>query len=382
MTARVPAAAVATGFLSFVVMGAVQAMYGPSLPGFGETFRVDAATAGLALSVHAIGAMAGNLGAAPLEHLGLGRWRTGLAVAALGVGALLVGVAPGFAALLVGVALAGVGYGLLTVGLNGLFAVGFGPRSPAMLNLLNAVFGIGSAVGPLLVALLGGANIRLPFLAVALAAALLAPFALRLDDRVPPPPPGDVPRGATGLLVGFVLVLALGVGVEASSIGWGATYLVSLGAAPSVAATVTSLFFVAFTAGRALAAPLSLRVAPPALVGGALVAACLLLLLARLPGAAPAAIALLGLTLAPMFPGLFLWLNRALPHARRLNGVVLAGALIGAAVFPGLIGRAVDAWGANVIPTLLLGCTLATLAVLAGLWRAQPRGERAMSATD
>lgn len=118
----------------------------------------------------------------------------------------------------------GTAYGALTIGINSLYVVGFGARSPAMVNMLNAVFGIGAILGPLLIAL-NTADVRFPFLVLTATAMLLVPFALTLDDRVPVTYKSHELKSNTQLLPAFTLLLALGTGVEASTIGYAATYL-------------------------------------------------------------------------------------------------------------------------------------------------------------
>lgn len=58
--------AAVTGLLIFVIIGAAQALYGPSLPGFTEAFALTRGSAGLAVSCHNAGALTGLLLAIPL----------------------------------------------------------------------------------------------------------------------------------------------------------------------------------------------------------------------------------------------------------------------------------------------------------------------------
>ncbi|WP_169737029.1 MFS transporter, partial [Deinococcus pimensis] len=277
-TSTLPARTIVAGFLAFALMGAAQAMYGPSIPRLGEFYGENLARTGLILSAHALGALVGVLGSVPLERTALARWRAVLSVALIALGGLTLGLGPTLGLALVGAVVVGLGYGGLTIGLNGLFSRAFGERSGAMLNLLNAMFGIGSVLGPLVVSLAVRLDPRAPFVVLAVACALAAPLALSVDDRLPPAPPE---RTATSkpLLLAFVALLVLGVGVEASSAGWAATYLVTLGASAGSAATFTAVYFTAFTLGRFLAAPLSLRVPPARFVGGTLALALVALLL-------------------------------------------------------------------------------------------------------
>ena len=348
-----------TGLLSFVLIGAAQALYGPALPGFTKAFGLQAGTAGLAVSVHNMGALLGVLSAIPLADHSAARWRVGASVSLLAVGTLLVGIAPSWSMTLVGVLLIGIGYGALTIGMNSLYAVGFGKRSPAMVNLLNAIFGVGAILSPLLV-LLNPTRPHFSFLILAGVSALLIPLSFMMDDRVPPAPVASERRRNRGLLFAFILLLALGVGVEASTVGYAATYLIAVGVTPAGAATVTSLFFLAFTLSRLVAIWLSLRFTPPQLVLGCLSLAALLLFASHNGALAPFAITLLGGAIAIFFPNCFNWLNRVLGTSGG-TVLVLAGALMGGMMVPTFIAWVAASLGERYIISALLGLNLITL---------------------
>lgn len=368
-----PVSGVAAGFLAFALMGTVQALYGPSLPGLSRLFGLPLAGAGLLLSAHALGALLGVLGSGALEGRPAARWRVGGAVALLSLGALGVGLAPLWPLALLGALTVGLGYGALTAGLNGLFARSFGERGAAMLSVLNALFGMGAVAGPLLVGALTG-DVRRPFVLVGAATALLLPLALKLDDRNAPARAPVRTAGHRPALLGFVALLALGVGFEASSVGWMASYLVSLGSTAARAASLTALYFVTFTAARLLAAPLSLRFSPPVMVLSSLGLSAVCWLLAAWPPAAPAAVALLGVGMASLFPSNFLWLSRALPGVPGATTWALSGALGGAALFPAGVGWLVAAVGPGAIPYGALLIAGAGLIVALALRRAPGLG--------
>ena len=366
-TSVVPAPAAGIGALAFVLMGGLQALYGPSLPGFSQHFGLPVSTAGLIISAHGLGALTGVLGTVPLSRHRLARYRTGIAVALLAAGALTLGLTPVWAVALLGALIIGMGYGVLTVGLNSLFAVGFGKRSAAMVNLLNAVFGIGAILGPLLVGR-GSGTVSWPFLVIGFGAGLLTPFAFFVDDRLPvPTAPQQASNGQRkSLLVGFLVLLAVTAGLEASGSGWSATYLVALGNTPEAAAKFASLFYLIFTAARLAGVPLSLRLSSFTLVAASLALAAILLLLAQVPAIAPYVLATLGGSVALLFPNIFTWLARTLPGTRGGTALMVAGALLGGAVFPALIGQAVGAFGERVLPNAMLA--LPILALILALW--------------
>ena len=241
------------GLLLFVAIGVVLSLYGPAIPELRQTFEVGASASGLVLSAHFAGAMVGIAGWALLDRrLGTGA-SLRLATALLVAGAAGLALAPAWPVVLVAAAVVGVGFGVLVVALNTLFAAGFGNRGAAMLNLLGACFGAGAILGPLAFAATGG--FRGPFLG----GAVLAVASLPLMRDVRWTPLSELPTGsgrpAPALIGGFVLLYVLYVGVESGVGGWEATSLMAEGAGEAVAANWTAGYWAAITAGRLLAIP-------------------------------------------------------------------------------------------------------------------------------
>ena len=154
---------------------------------------------------------------------------------------------------------------------------------------------------------------------------------------------------------------ALYVGTESGVGGWETTSLLAGGTGAAAAASWTAGYWAAITTGRLLAIPLALRVTPPVLVAGALLAATAGLVLAHLPGLGPAGYTLTGLALGPVFPTALAWLALAGPGARGATALVFAAANLGGVVVPAVIGQLVDVSSPAVIPTTILVVVLACL---------------------
>jgi FHS family Na+ dependent glucose MFS transporter 1 len=167
---------------------------------------------------------------------------------------------------------------------------------------------------------------------LAAVSACLIPMAFMMDDRLTHVTQTSTTQTSTTeshpLLVVFISLLALGVGVEVSTIGYAATYLMFTGLSFTDAAAITSLSFVAFTVSRLVAVPLSLKVSAAQLMLASLVVTALLQILAMYPPLAPVSIALLGASLALFFPNSFTWLSRELGASGKDTVFVVAGALI------------------------------------------------------
>ena len=154
----------AAGFALFVLIGATAATYGPTIPSLRSSFHISAATAGLLLSGHFAGSLIGTLSPSFLPaRFRSPRLVVGVSIVALSFGCLCIGAARVWPMALGGATIEGIGWGGLVIAFNALFAAGFGARSPAMLTLLNAVYGIGAILGPAGVGLLAGGEFRGPF---------------------------------------------------------------------------------------------------------------------------------------------------------------------------------------------------------------------------
>ncbi|HET8787793.1 MAG TPA: MFS transporter, partial [Actinomycetes bacterium] len=191
-------------------VGFLLSLYGPSIPELRAAYGVGGGGSALVLSLHFAGAMTG-IGWWGLERrLAPRTWLVVAATLAAG-GAVGIAFAPAWPVVLAAAFGLGVGFGVVVVEINVLFAEAFGERTTAMLNLLGACFGAGAILGPLAVAASGG--YRLPFCVGAGAA--LASLALAGDlprTARPPAPAGDRPPFA--VVWGFVALCALYVGVE------------------------------------------------------------------------------------------------------------------------------------------------------------------------
>jgi fucose permease len=374
---------VAASCVGFVLIGALQALYGPAIPGLRREFGLSPSAAGLGLSAHFVGGVAGVLLFDRLYGRIGNRHLLGSSHLLMAVGAAGFALAPNWPLALAAALLAGLGFGGIDYGLNQLFAVGFGHRSTAMLNILNAHFGIGAILGPALIGAAGSGHHPAVFLGFALAVLPLLLCLRGVRDR--PPHPRDPEPGGTArpeaparslgsVLAMFVALYVLHVGIEAGVGGWEPTHLESVGYGAGAAATATSVYWLMMTAGRFLVAPLALRFSAQAVITVSCAGMTGCLLLAAVPGLAPYAYAGVGLFIAPVFPTGLPWLHRAAPRARRAGAVVIAASMIGGVAAGPALGKAIEGAGTRAVPLLLAGASAVCLAVTLRLIRAtRPR---------
>ncbi|SHH96499.1 MFS transporter [Streptomyces sp. 3214.6] len=367
--------AVAASCAGFVLIGALQALYGPAIPALRQEFGLSPSAAGLGLSAHFVGGVAGVL----LFDRRYGRTSNRRILATsfllMAAGAAGFALAPNWPLALTAALLAGLGFGGIDYGLNQLFSIGFGHRSTAMLNILNAHFGIGAILGPALIGAVGAEYYPSLFLAFALANLPLLLCLRGVRDHTPNPPPRDahptpVRRSLTTVLAVFVTLYVLHVGIEAGVGGWEPTHLETVGYAAGTAATATSVYWLMMTVGRFLVAPIALRFSPQAIITVSCAGMTACLLLAAVPNLAPYAYAGVGLFIAPIFPTGLPWLNRTAPHARRAGALVIAASMLGGVTAGPALGKAIEWSGVRTIPILLATVSAACLAATLWLIRA------------
>ncbi|MFI0775994.1 MFS transporter [Streptomyces sp. NPDC021212] len=367
-------AAVVASCVGFVLFGALQALYGPAIPAFRAAYGLSPSAAGLALSAHFVGGVAGVLVFDRLFGRVGNRAVLGCSYLLMGGGAAGFALAPGWPFALAMALLAGLGFGGVGYGLNQLFAVGFGRRGAAMLNVLNAHFGIGAVLGPALIGLVGAD--RYPAVFLGFAALTLAPALCLAGVRDRAPARGATEADVTGrsgarnrslatVLGAFVLLYVLHVGIEAGVGGSEPTHLETVGYGATVAASATSVYWLMMTVGRFLVAPLALRLSAPAIIVVSCAGMTGCLLLAAIPALAPYAYAGVGLFIAPIFPTGLSWLGRVAPRVRRAGALVIAASMIGGVAAAPVLGKAIELAGVRAVPLVLGGvsavCLITTL---------------------
>ncbi|MGW2981750.1 MFS transporter [Streptomyces humidus] len=380
--------AVVASCAGFVLIGALQALYGPSIPSLRDRFGLSPSAAGLGLSAHFVGGVVGVLLCDRRYGRTGNRQILGSSYLLMAAGAAGFALAPHWPVALVSAFVAGLGFGGIDYGLNQLFSVGFGHRSTAMLNILNAHFGIGAILGPALIGVVGSEHYPALFLAFALANLPLLLCLRGVRDHVPHstdesgtdpesrgPEAGAAGRGPAdaalrSVLAVFVTLYVLHVGIEAGVGGWEPTHLETVGYGAGAAATATSVYWLMMTMGRFLVAPIALRFSAQAIITVSCAGMTACLLLAGVPDLAPYAYAGVGLFIAPIFPTGLPWLSRAAPRARRAGAVVIAASMLGGVAAGPALGRTIEWSGVRAVPLILAAVSAACLAATLWLIRA------------
>lgn len=363
---RLDGARTAAYFGGHIVLGLVTASLGPTLAGLAARVGVAAEALGFLFSARAVGYLLGSLVSGKVYDGAPGHRILAAGVAALAGLFLSIPLATSPFSLAALFLLVGAAQGFVDVGNNTLISWVHGEKVGPFMSALHCFFGVGALLSPMIAAKGGGVG---P--AYALLAATIAPSAI-LFAVVSSPSPRKATAEAEGspdkpLLVALLAALFFFYqGAEVGFGGWIFTYASAVGLSKEAASTLTSVFWSAFTAGRVLTIPLSLRVAPRRLLAAdfalALAGLAVILLLPGSRAALFSGVALVGLSLASVFPMAISLAGREMRLSGSVTSRLLVGASAGSMVLPWLVGRAF-AFG----PRGPMLAVLGDLAVAAGM---------------
>jgi FHS family glucose/mannose:H+ symporter-like MFS transporter len=325
-----------TGCAAFTMMGAGLSLYGPAVLSYQALFSLTSEKASWVLSAH----WAGSLSAVLVMFLFPGRIgpRPGLFFLAAGAGLLGAGIS--WAVTLIGAVVLGLGYGSLIAVFNPRILVAFGPRGPAMLSLINAVFSLGAILAPLAFSLATSNPERLFMILGAMTALifLTAGPASRGEAQT-------ASKGGGFKVRPLILIFgAFGIGLEASLVGLGPLALVRSGVSEASAAQLLSAFFLTFLFGR-----IGLIFLADRLPSFALFLMGMILTSAGLWGCAlfspEWAFPLIGFAAGMFFPGYYVTGTAQMGDDPRVSPFLIGMAQIGAMVLPLILALSIDPFG-------------------------------------
>jgi MFS transporter, FHS family, glucose/mannose:H+ symporter len=345
-------------------------MFGPSLPELQRTFSKSEAEVGFILTAHFVGTFVGTFASTLLQRSLSLRGRFIIAAIMIVVGSWFVALTSSWTLFLAATALRGIGAGILFTDVNGLFAAGFGSRSTAMLSLVNAAYGAGSFLGPVLIGFLPG-SFRTPMLIGSVGSLIILALAFFIPKLEPA---SETQKGTAAgdwspvLLTLFLIALFSSGSVETTLGTWLATQLQADGFSKQFAANMTGIYWGAQTIARVLMAPLALQFSAKQLLLVGFLLEVLSMTLAHIPSFRVAAYVLAGVGVAFPFTAGIAWLNQALPGLRSATMLGLISSLSGAALMSPVTGQLIDVFSADVLPTAMLTLTLIGLVAVMILW--------------
>lgn len=381
-------------YLAFISLGLPDGLIGVGWPSIRSDFAVPTEAVGLILTTGTAGYLTSSVLA-------------GFTIARLGIGWLLAGstalaslaltgfcLAPGLTLMTGCALLLGLGSGAIDSGLNAYAAGVFGPRH---MNWMHAFFGLGVALGPLIMTAALGAGLawRWGYGVVATAQlTLAAAFAFTArrwgDHRMTPGPPDairerpqPVPARHTLALpaVWFgALTFAVYAAVEVAAGLWAFLLLTEgRGLDPAVAGICVSGYWGALFIGRVVQGVVAERLGSRRVLIGSLAGMAVGAGLVAVPGPAWVAVsglAIIGFGAAPVFPLLTLTTADRVgtTHADRAIGLQIGAAGLGGAAIPAGIGVLLGRVDVETLGPALVVLSLAMLTLYAASTRRVARG--------
>jgi fucose permease len=343
-------------YLLFICLGLSVGLLGPTLPSLADQTQTRVGQLGTLFLAGAFGGLLGTLLGSRLFDRVRGHPALGIAQLISAFLIALYPVIPSAWILLVVVIGKGVADGFINTGANTLLVWTHKEKSSPYMNALHFCFGLGAFLAPFLVAQLlaisGG--YRWAFWALAALGGLAGLSLLTLKKNPPHAQSTSTVKETTRinypLVISAMLFLFFYVGAEIAFAGWIYTYAFTLDLADAtMAAYLTSGFWLTFTIGRLISIPLATRLAPQRMIAAAL-AGCLIILLTALLLPMTSSLVwimavALGLCMAPIWPSGFTLAGQSLKLTARVSGIILLGDSLGGMVLPWLVGQVLDFTG-------------------------------------
>jgi len=355
--------------MSFVGLGLVGAVLGPTLPALAELTRTSISQISILFVARSVGYLGGSILGGNLFDRIPGHPLMALTLIGLGI-SLLFTPQVSLLWILIGIIfITGLSQGVVDVGGNTFIVWLHGKNVGQYMNALHLFYGVGTFLAPIIIAqavlITGGITWGYWIIAAFLLFSALQLFFIP-SQPIPATKSGFTSKRTNHILV-FLAALFLFCYSSMANIfgGWIFSYVVRLDLTNATnAAYLTSTFWGAFTVGRLLSIPVAVRFKPSAILLGDLLG-CLLSvgIIMLLPysiisvwvGAAG-----LGLSAASLFPTTVALVERRIEISGKITSRFVIGSALGAMIPPWLVGQLFDSAGpqiviSSVFATLLMG---------------------------
>jgi FHS family Na+ dependent glucose MFS transporter 1 len=360
-------------YLSFIIMGATTAATGPSLPALAEHTSSGLDRISLIFIFGPLGYLIGSyFGGRAYDRIAGHKVLSGIMLT-LGIASALIPTATTLPALLLFMFLSGLATGTLDVGGNTLLLWTHEEKSGPFINGLHFFFGVGSFIAPLLLAkiLLSAGDIHWlywSFTIICLPIALWFWFLPEPSGHTHSEEEKSDPLPFIPVLLGALLFF-LYVGVELGFGNWIYTYTLTLGLGTTItAAYLTSAFWGSFTIGRLLGVWVSTRARSQTILIMDLIGCTISTIVIMLWKDSNPALWIgtigLGLSMASIFPTIFMLAGERMQITGAIAGWFLVGSGAGSMLLSWLIGQIFAHTGPKTMTTVLLVDIIGIMLVL------------------
>ncbi|MGH6657338.1 MAG: MFS transporter [Actinocrinis sp.] len=360
--------------MAFFALGVGTASIGAALPDLRRVFDLGSTGGNTLVSAYSLGALIAIVTCGALRTRLRATTAMAVLLAVYVVGASAMGLAPTWTGFYAATPITGLGYGGLVLYLNSIVARRFAHRSFLMLMLVNAVYGLGAIVGPLIVGI-DHARPQTVFVISAAIAILSAPMCGmgREPSRADIPTRPTIAATTTSArarvplrvrihsIVPFLVFGFFYAGMETGTGAWESTHLTWTGHSTSEAAKFAALFWAGLCVGR-FVLPFVIRDrSPRIIIRVALSAALFTFAAAAAPAVTPYAYTLSGFCLAPVLPAVLQWVAQRVEDNQAANSMVLTASMAGSVALPSAIGQLATPDTPAAIPLFLVVFALAGL---------------------
>ncbi|CAK41780.1 uncharacterized protein An13g03890 [Aspergillus niger] len=378
-------------FWTFLIMGAVDAAYGPLIPYLEKYYNISHATVSLLF----LSPVCGYTLAALLNseiHVQVGR--RGIAFISAICHFLtfsIVALHPRYPIVVVSFALSGFGTGLADSGWNAW--ISSLPRSNELLGMLHGLYGLGAVLSPLIVSgLVTRAKVPWFYFYTIMAACatfevVVCTIAFWGDRPVTREEGDDHHESEHGSLkhalfqqpyarVTWIcaLFLLIYVGIEVALGGWTVVFMMQVRhGSPFASGMAVTGFWLGITCGRIfLGFVTPMMGEEPAVTLYSVLAIIFGFIYWLVPNfnVSAVAVSLQGFFLGPLFPVLIAVATKLLPQSLHVSSIGFASAIggAGAALMPSAIGAVAEAKGVQILQPFILGLSGVALVLWMSLW--------------
>jgi FHS family Na+ dependent glucose MFS transporter 1 len=362
-------------YLSFIILGLVTAVEGPSLPTLARHTSSTLDQISLIFVVGSLGYLLGSIIAGKAyDRLPGHRFIAGT-LSVMVITAIIFPLASTLWVLLLAALFKGLCTGAVDVGCNTLLQWVHKEKVGPFMNGLHFAFGFGSFFSPILLAQIFSATQEITW-GFWIIAILIVPLAIWFWVLPEPPFRTNIEYVSKQPSIPFlpvlliVLAFFLYVGAEVGFANWLYTYAVTVNLATTVtAAYLTSAFWGLFTLGRLLGIWISTRVNSRNILFADLIG-CLASLSLIIFGKESAPLLWagsigLGLSMASIFPTIMMLAGESMQVSGTITGWFLVGGGAGGMLVPWLIGQAFTGSGPYGMMTIVLSALILNLVILA-----------------
>lgn len=387
--------ATAVYFVSFIIIGMLTAVTGPSIPSLAENTGAKLGQMSILFTSRSLGYLLGALWVGPRYDKWAGhKFMAGMLV----LTALFCSLVPMITLLwLLTMVMLVLGFteSTVDVGCNTFMVWTHRDKSPPFMNALHFFFGLGGFLAPILVAqiIILHDNVTwvfwilslfiLPVAGWMMSVSNPSPSRKRLDQNMDDKKTVsfDISSKKRKMFTGMVLFIGIYVGVEGGFGGWIYSYGLTTGLTDKAgAAYLTSVFWATFTMGRLISIPIALRFKPIVILFTGLLGTILsfssILVFAEHLNVLILATAGVGLFMAPAFPTTFSFCERRIGITGKMTSLFFVGASIGGMTLPWCFGQLLEYYNPYVMMAAITFSVILAFVVLSFIYVVYVRGSQ------